>query len=77
MLTPKLCNVMLSPMTNLLTTAQACRELGLKSRSSLTRYVADGRIAAAMRLDGATGAYLFATDEVARFKAEREKAAAA
>lgn len=61
---------------NLLTTAQACRELGLKSRSSLTRYVADGRITAAMRLDGLTGAYLFDPAEVERFKAERDEAAA-
>lgn len=63
-------------MTNLLTTAQACKELGLKSRSSLTRYVADGRIVAAMQLDGSTGAYLFDAAEVARFKAERETSAA-
>ena len=58
------------------TQRQVAEALGLKSRSSLTRYVADGRITAAMQLDGSTGAYLFDADEVARFKSERESSAA-
>ncbi len=62
-------------MTQFITTAEACRRLGFKDRSSLTRYVADGRLAAAMKLDGKTGAYLFDPAEVDRFKNEREAAA--
>lgn len=58
-------------MEELITTAEACRRLGFKDRSSLTRYVAEGRITPAMKLDGKTGAYLFAPSEIERFKSER------
>lgn len=58
-------------MDQLITTAEACRRLGFKDRSSLTRYVAEGRISPAMKLDGRTGAYLFSVEEVERFKSEK------
>lgn len=56
---------------NLLTTAEACGELGFKHRSSLTRYVAERRIEA-IRLGDRL---YFDPAEVARFKTEREAAA--
>lgn len=62
-------------MNTPITTAEACRRLGFKDRSSLTRYVAEGRIAPVMKLEGRTGAYLFDPAEVDRFKTEREAAA--
>lgn len=57
--------------TELLTTAEACRELGFKHRSSLTRYVAESRIEAVRLGDR----LFFEPREVARFKNEREAAA--
>lgn len=63
------------PLTEYITTAEAMRRLGYKDRSSITRYVADGRLTPAMKLDGRTGAYLFDPAEIERFKAERSAAA--
>lgn len=64
-------------MNPLLTTAEACQVLGLNHRSSLTRYVAEGRIEAVQKLSGSTGAYLFDADEIERFRAERDARASA
>lgn len=62
-------------MEPLISTAEACRRLGFKDRSSLTRYVAEGRLAPAMKLEGRTGAYLFDPAEIERFRTERKPAA--
>lgn len=59
----------------LLTTTEVLEALGLTSRSTLSRYVALGRLAPALKMPGSTGAFLFDRTEVERFKAEREAAA--
>ena len=48
-----------------LTSEQVCDRLHIH-RSTLSRWVAAGRITPAMKLPGVRGAFLFAEDEVAR-----------
>jgi excisionase family DNA binding protein len=50
-----------------LTSVEASEKLGI-DRSTLTRWVADGRISALKKLPGVRGAYLFAPAEIARLK---------
>lgn len=59
---------------NLLTTGEALAALGITSRSTLTRYVALGKISPAAKLPGATGAFLFDAAEVERLRTERDAA---
>lgn len=56
--------------TNLLSTAEAVEAIGLKSPSTISRWVDAGRITPAKKLGGKTGAYLFTEDEVRRVAAE-------
>ena len=62
---------------NLITTSEALEVLELTSRSTLSRYVATGRLAAAMKMPGTTGAFLFDRADVERLKAERDEAKSA
>lgn len=56
---------------DLITTSEACELLGFTSRSTLSRYVAVGRIAPAMKMPGTTGAFLFNRGDVERLRDER------
>jgi predicted site-specific integrase-resolvase len=56
-------------VSNLLTSAEAAREIGI-DRGTLSRWVALGRIKPAMKLPGKTGTALFDPAEVARVRAE-------
>lgn len=53
---------------DLMTSADVCTALMI-DRSTLSRWVAAGRIVAAFKLPGPRGAFLFAPDEVERVKA--------
>jgi excisionase family DNA binding protein len=59
----------------LLSTAEAVERLNI-DRSTLTRWVAGGRIEPAMKLPGLRGAYLFDPAEVERVRGESRAAAA-
>lgn len=50
---------------------EACEMLGGIQRSTLTRWVASGRLEPAMRLPGKTGAYLFHRADIERLVGER------
>lgn len=56
------------PTPDLIGATEAARLIGC-DKTTLTRAVADGRIAKAHKLPGKNGAFLFATDEVDRFAA--------
>lgn len=58
------------PTTHLLTSAEACEALGGIDRSTLSRWVALGKIRPYTKLPGVRGAYLFERTEVQRVKAE-------
>ncbi len=60
----------------MLTTAQACQVLGIE-RTTLTRWVAAGRIKPAHKLPSRNGAFLFHRDDVKALVAERTEAATA
>lgn len=51
----------------LLRSAEVCKRLNI-DRSTLSRWVASGRIATAMKLTGIRGAFLFDAAEVERVK---------
>lgn len=53
----------------LLTSAEVCDLLDI-DRSTLSRWVALGRISAAVKLPGLRGAFMFDPEEVDRVKAE-------
>lgn len=53
----------------LVTSAQACEELGI-DRSTLSRWVASGRIEPALKAPGARGSFFFDPAEVRRVKEE-------
>lgn len=55
--------------TPLLSTAEAVERLNI-DRSTLTRWVASGRIVPAHKGPGRTGSYVFASEEVERVRAE-------
>jgi predicted site-specific integrase-resolvase len=55
---------------DLVTSAATCERLGNIDRSTLTRWVAAGRIKPAMKLPGLRGAYLFEPAEVQRVQDE-------
>lgn len=57
------------------TSATACSWLGI-DRSTLIRWVQDGRIVPAFKYPHRNGAYLFDRDDVERIAAERAAAAA-
>ncbi len=57
-------------------TGEACEMLGGVNRSTLKRWVDDGKITPLRKLPGWTGGYLFQRAEVERFAAERAEAAA-
>ena len=61
--------------THLLESAETCELLNI-DRSTLTRWVASGRIKPAMKLSGKTGAYLFDPSEVERVRTANAPAAA-
>lgn len=52
---------------SLLRSSEVCKRLNI-DRSTLSRWVASGRIKPAMKLDGIRGAFLFAASEVDRAK---------
>lgn len=56
--------------SDLLTTDEARQIIGVESPSTISRWVASGRITPARKLAGRRGAYLFARDEVERVAAE-------
>lgn len=58
------------PTTPLLNSAEACEALGGIDRSTLSRWVASGKIQPFTKLPGVRGAYLFQPDEIERVKAE-------
>lgn len=60
---------------SLITTAQAAAQLGIE-RSTLSRWVAAGRITPAMQLPGPTGAMLFDPVAIDRLAASLVKAKA-
>lgn len=62
------------PPTDLIGSAESCRILGDVNRTTLTRWVAEGRLAAATKLPGANGAFLFHRAEVERLARERSAA---
>lgn len=53
-----------------LASIEVCAELGI-DRSTLSRWVAAGRITPSYRLPGPKGAFLFSRDEVERVRDER------
>ena len=57
------------------TTSEALGILGLKSPSTISRAVTEGRLRPSRKLPGATGPYLFNRADVEAFKASREVAA--
>lgn len=59
----------------LLTSAETCEALSI-DRSTLSRWVASGRIQTAFKMPGRTGGFLFAPTEVERVKAELRSASA-
>lgn len=64
------------PKTNtMLTSAEACELLAI-DRSTLSRWVASGRIRSAFKMPGRTGGFLFAKAEVERVLAELRSSAA-
>jgi excisionase family DNA binding protein len=63
------------PTADLLATIEVAKRLGLE-RSTLSRWVKEGRITPAMRLPGATGAFLFHPSEVERVRLAENLAAA-
>lgn len=67
-----LCNSRTMPPTTetLIGSAEACDVLGI-DRSTLSRWVALGHIAPALRLPGQTGAHLFDRADVERLARER------
>lgn len=62
------------PTPGLIPSADACELLSV-DRSTLTRWVASGRIKPAGKVPGKRGGYLFAVAEVERVNAERKAAA--
>ena len=64
----------MSTTTPLLPSVEVCATLGI-DRSTLTRWVAAGKIRPAQKLPGTRGAYLFDPSEVERVKAENAAAA--
>ena len=68
-----LCNVRLLGMTSfadVVTSAEACEALHV-DRSTLTRWVAAGKITPLTKLPGSTGAFLFDPSEVERIQTGR------
>jgi predicted site-specific integrase-resolvase len=61
--------------TVVINTAEACERLGGINRSTLKRWVDDGKVVAFRKLPGETGAYLFDAAEIERVAAA-EKASA-
>ena len=59
----------------LIGSAEACGILGI-DRGTLVRWIASGRVRAAQKLPGQTGAYIFNLAEIERAKAEQDKAVA-
>jgi len=51
-------NLAMTQTTPLIPSAEVCRRLGI-DRSTLSRWVAAGKITPAMKLDGPRGAFLF------------------
>ena len=58
----------MNPTDSLMTSAAVCEELNI-DRSTLSRWVAAGRISPAAKLPGIRGAFLFDPSEVERVKA--------
>ena len=58
----------MNPTDSLMTSAEVCDRLGI-DRSTLSRWVASGRISPTTKLPGVRGAFLFTRAEVARVKA--------
>ena len=63
------------PLSNLRTTTEAAQRLEVTSRW-VARLVQRHELEPAVKLPGKTGAYLFTTDELERYAAERAAAAA-
>ena len=58
-------------MTDLVTSAEAADILGVRNRSTVNRYVAEGKLVPVRKLPGLTGAFLFDRAAVLSFKEER------
>ena len=65
----------MSSTPQLLNSGEACEQLGGIDRSTLSRWVLIGRITPAQKLPGLRGAFLFDPEEVARVRADLERAA--
>lgn len=63
-----LMHIMRAMEQELLTSAEVCERLDI-NRSTLTRWVAAGRIAAATKMPGLRGGFLFELSEVERVEA--------
>lgn len=64
-----------TPIQESLTSSEVCRELSI-DRSTLSRWVAAGRIEPMTKLPGIRGAFLFHRAEVVRVLRERDQQAA-
>lgn len=60
--------------SDLIGTAEASRILGIE-KTTLTRWVADGRVTAEAKLPGKNGAFLFNRSEIVAYAAESRSAA--
>ena len=58
----------MNPTDSLMTSAEVCDRLGI-DRSTLSRWVASGRISPTTKLPGIRGAFLFTRAEIERVKA--------
>lgn len=57
-----------APLDDLLTTQQSLDRIGYGDPSSISRWVAAGRLTPALKLPGLRGAYLFSVEEIDRFR---------
>lgn len=58
----------------LISTREAAALLGLKNVSTVTRMVKEGRLAAAMKMPGLTGALLFRREDIEELAAAKAEA---
>lgn len=59
------------PPTDEITTREALALLNLREPSTISRYVADGKLTPSRKLPGRTGAYMFWRADIERLAAQR------